>query len=258
MAVQMARRLTPTLYRSPLEMAAILGTDLDPWQRDALASEAQQLLLNVTRQGGKSTVAALIGLHRALYVDRSLVLIVSPGERQSFLLFEKVMASYKALGRPVASRTENVFSLKLVNGSQVHALPGKDGTIRGFSDVALLLIDEAARVPDPIMAAVRPMLAVSGGRLIAMSTPWGKRGWWHSAWTEGGDDWQRYEVPATDCPRISPEFLAQERRTLPDLVFRSEFLCEFTETEDQYFRSESIGRAFDDGVPLLFPTDEAA
>lgn len=233
-------------------MARAIGIELDPWQRNFLVSEEPRILLNVTRQGGKSTVSALKGLHRALYVDRSLVLIVSPGERQSVLLFEKLMTFYKDLGRPVPSRTENVFSLRLSNGSQIHALPGKDGTIRGFSNVNLMLIDEASRVPDPIIAAVRPMLAVSGGDLVAMSTPFGKRGWWYHAWEEGGDDWVRYEVPATACPRISPAFLAEEQRALPDLWFRAEYGCEFTETEDQYFRTETIERAFDDGIAPLF------
>ena len=35
------------------------GLTLDPWQRDALLSAAPRLLLNATRQSGKSTVAAL-------------------------------------------------------------------------------------------------------------------------------------------------------------------------------------------------------
>ena len=239
-------------------MAEKLGIDLDPWQRNALNETAPHMLLNVTRQGGKSTVASLIGLHQALYTDRSLVLIVSPGERQSLLLFEKLMDYYKLLGRPRASRTENVFSLKLDNGSAVHALPGKDGTIRGFSGVDLLLIDEASRVPDPIMAAVRPMLAVSGGRLVAMSTPAGQRGWWYQAWTEGGTDWTRFEVPAVNCPRISSEFLAAERRALPRLVYQAEYECQFTENTDAVFSRADVSAALVGGMASvrLFSDDE--
>src|SRR5215213_6349159 len=99
---------------------------------------------------------------------------------------------YRRLGRPVPAATENKLSLELANGSEVHALPGDEGGIRGFSGVTLLLVDEASRVPDQLMAAVRPMLAVSGGRLVTMSTPWGKRGWWHEEWANGGDGWKRY------------------------------------------------------------------
>jgi len=51
------------------------------------------------------------------------------------------------------------------------SLPGDEGTVRGFSGVSLLVIDEAARVADPLYFAVRPMLAVSQGRLVALDTP---------------------------------------------------------------------------------------
>ena len=36
-----------------------LGIDLDPWQAEVLTSASTRLLLNVTRQGGKSTTAAV-------------------------------------------------------------------------------------------------------------------------------------------------------------------------------------------------------
>lgn len=246
---------------SRLAMAEHLGIELDTWQHDALTSASRQLLLNVTRQGGKSTVAALLGLHEALTRPNALVLAVSPGERQSKLLFRKLMGYYRVLrdaGLATPAVVENKLSLELANGSEVHALPGQEDTIRGFSAVTLLLVDEASRVADDLIAAVRPMLAVSGGRLVTMSTPWGKRGWWYQAWSEGGDDWQRFEIPATACPRISAEFLAAERRALPPLWFASEYECEFVEPDDAFFRYETIGRAFDDGLAPLFPLVEAA
>ncbi len=57
----------------------------------------------------------------------------------------------------------------LENGSRIVSLPGTEGTIRSYSAVRLLLVDEASRVDDDTIAAVRPMLAVSGGQLIALS-----------------------------------------------------------------------------------------
>jgi hypothetical protein len=233
-------------------MAERLGLELDDWQRDALRSDARQLLLNVTRQGGKSTVAALLGLHEALTRPHALVLAVSPGERQSKLLFRTLMGSYRALGKPVPAIVENKLSLELANDSEVHALPGQQDTIRGFSAVTMLLVDEAARVSDDLIAAVRPMLAISGGRLVTMSTPFGKRGWWWGAWSEGGDDWERFEIPATQCPRISPAFLAEERRALPPMWFSSEYECQFVEPLDAFFRYEDIAAATSDEVRPLF------
>ena len=136
------------------------------------------------------------------------MLTISPTERQSALLFRQIMRFYRDLGSPVPALIENRLSLELANGSAVYALPGSEANIRGFSSVALMLADEAARIPDSLVAAMRPMLGASDGRLIAASTPAGQRGWWWQAWTEGGDDWERFEVRADTCPRLSPAFLA--------------------------------------------------
>jgi hypothetical protein len=75
------------------------------------------------------------------------------------------------------------------------------------------------------------MLAVSNGRLICLSTPYGKRGFFHDAWARGGDDWARIEVPADRISRISREFLAGERRALGESWYRQEFCCSFESLE---------------------------
>lgn len=255
-AVLANRVQAPPAIGSPEQLAFRLGIELDLWQRGFLRSDARQILLNASRQAGKSTLSAVIGLHEALTVPGALILIVSPTERQSKLLFRKLMTYFRQLGEPVPATIENKLSLELVNGSEVHALPGAEGTIRGFSAVTLLLIDEASRVDDALLIAVRPMLAVSGGRLIALSTPFGRRGWFFESWVNGGGDWQRIEVKATDVPRISPTFLEAERRAMPDMFFRSEYLCEFVANSDSYFRPEDIDRAFVGHITPLFSEDE--
>ncbi len=96
------------------------------------------------------------------------------------------------------------------------------------------------------------MLAVSNGRLVALSTPWGKRGWWHDAWANGGADWARVEVPATACPRISPAFLEEERRALGPLWFAGEYECRFVDTVDQVFGHDLVMAALSAEVAPLF------
>src|SRR5262249_46209279 len=116
------------------------------------------------------------------YSPGALVLLCSPSLRQSGELFRKVLHLFEALQRPVAVRTTSALQLELVNGSRILSLPAQEETIRGYSGVNLLLIDEAARVPDALYRSVRPMLAVSQGRLVALSTPYGKRGWFYEEW----------------------------------------------------------------------------
>jgi len=236
-ATDLALALDPGL------LAREAGITPDPWQGRLLRSDSPRILLNCCRQSGKSTMAALLAAHTALYQPGSLVLVLSPTLRQSQELFRKTLGIYRALDRPVPAEAETKLSLELENGSRIVSLPGKESTVRGFSAVALLICDEAARVPDDLYFSVRPMLAVSGGRLIALSTPFGTRGWWFEAW-RSSEPWERFEVPASECPRISAAFLEEERRNLGEWWFRQEYLCEFLDAETQAFRREDIEKAF--------------
>jgi hypothetical protein len=194
-------------------------------------------------------MAAVVALHRALYYPDSLILCLAPALRQSQELFAKIAGFYRDLGRPVPPQGERRLSLELENGSRIVTLPGTERTIRGFSGVDLLLVDEAARVDDALYYSTRPMLAVSGGALILLSTPYGRRGVFYEEWTgEAGEAWERYEVPASAVPRIPPEFLEAERRSMPEWWFAQEYLCEFRETEDQLWTHEMIEGARDDSL----------
>jgi len=235
----------------PLAFANAVGlTDSDDWQRRLLKSSSPRVILNCCRQSGKSTMAAVLALHRALIRPASLVLILAPAERQAKELFSKVAEFYHALGIPIPADSYRKLGVELTNRSRIEALPGTEKTIRGFSGADLLIVDEASRVDDALYYAVRPMLAVSGGRMIMLSTAFGKRGIFYKVWS-GQEEWDRYEVTAIACPRISEEFLEEERRALPSWVFRQEYECSFEETDDQVFTTEMIDAAVSaDVVPL--------
>src|SRR5215217_4325278 len=239
------------LALDPAAFARALGLEPDAWQEELLRSTSDRVLLNCSRQSGKSTISGVIALHRALYYPGSLVLCLAPALRQSQELFGKVLGFYRDLGRPVSPQAERKLSLELENGSRIVTLPGTEKTIRVFSGTSLLVLDEAARVEDELYFAVRPMLAVSGGALMMLSTPYGKRGVFYEEWTSG-HGWERYEVSASQCPRISEEFLEEER--LPPFIFRQEYECSFEETEDQVFTTDMIDRALTDEVKPLFGT----
>src|SRR5215203_3555366 len=233
-----------------IAFAHSLGIVPDLWQEQLLGSEAPRVLLNCSRQSGKSTMASVLALHRALIMPGSLILILAPAERQAKELFSKVAAFYRTLGHIIAMDSYRKLGMHLSNGSRIEALPGTEKTIRGFSGADLLIVDEASRVDDALYYAVRPMLAVSGGRMVMLSTPWGKRGVFYEAWT-GPEEWDRYEVAAAACPRISEEFLEEERRALPSWVFRQEYECSFEETDDQVFTTEMIDAAVSADVEPL-------
>jgi hypothetical protein len=236
----------------PPRLMAAGGITPDPWQRDLLRSQGKRHLLLCTRQAGKSTTTAALALWEALYRAPALILLLSPSLRQSQELFKKVVDFYHAIGGPIPVAEESALRLSLVNGSRIIALPGTEATIRGYSGVRLLVIDEASRVDDGLYYSVRPMLAVSGGRLVALTTPFGKRGFFFDAWENGGPEWERVKVTAHDCPRISPEFLEEERAASGDWWFSQEYLCEFRDTVDQVFATDLILKAMNDDTPQLF------
>lgn len=231
----------------PVLVAEEMGLEPDQWQRQFLRSPAPRTLLNCSRQSGKSTATALLAAHTALYDPGALVLLLSPTQRQSHELFRKALDAYHAIPTAIPITQESALRMELSNGSRVVSLPGKETTVRGFSGVRLLAVDEAARVPDELYYSVRPMLAVSGGRLVALSTPFGTRGWWYEAW-RSEEPWERYEVPAAECPRISEEFLEEERRSMGEWWWAQEYGCEFLDAETQPFGREDVERAFEEEV----------
>jgi hypothetical protein len=236
----------------PSKLMEAAGMTPDPWQAALLQNDWQRALLLCSRQAGKSTVTGALATHVAQYDAGSLTLLLSASQRQSGELFRKVKSFYAALPNRVPVKQESALQIELINGSRIVALPGKEETIRGYSGVDLLVVDEAARVKDALYFSVRPMLAVSGGRLICLSTPFGRRGFFFQEWEEGSEDWHRTKITALDVPRITAEFLEEERRALGDWWFRQEYGCEFLETTDQVFSYDLIQEAMSSDIQPLF------
>jgi hypothetical protein len=207
-----------------------------------------------------------------------LVLVLTPSERQSNEFMRRIQELHEALRRPTtmaggvmsvydkqaaevgkddgylrlpAKTRESSLQVHLNNGSRIIGLPASEGKVRVYSSVALLLIDEASRVDDALYRAMRPTLAVSRGRLLALSTPFGKRGWFHEAW-HGPGDWERVKVTADQCPRISADFLAEERQALGERWFRQEYFCSFEDAVDAVFNYSDIQACLSDCVQPLF------
>jgi hypothetical protein len=247
--------LLARLRADPARILADARMEPDPWQADLLRSRAARMLLLCSRQSGKSQVAAALALQAALLDPPALVLLLSPTQRQSGELFrDKVKRLYNALGRPVATVQESALTMELANGSRIVSLPGDEETVRGYSGVRLLVIDEASRVDDALYHSVRPMLATSRGRLVCLSTPFGRRGFFHEAWA-GAEPWKRVKITADQCPRITVEFLAEERRCIGERWFRQEYGCEFLTAVGAVFSGDDIDRAFvNDVQPLEFPS----
>jgi hypothetical protein len=228
-----------------------LHFEADATQAEVLNGNYRRLLLNCTRQWGKSTVAAAKAVYQAHAKPGSLTLVVSPSSRQSGEVLRKVEEFVKRMGVPPRSDGDNRMSMLFPNGSRIVGLPGTEATVRGFSAVSLLVVDEAARVSDELYLAIRPMLAVSRGTLWLMSTPFGRRGFFYEAWEHGGDEWERVRVTAQDCSRIPRGFLTRERRATGDRAYRQEYLCDFLHADHDVFDGELVYGAITGAVKPL-------
>ena len=211
------------------------GLEPDPWQQEVLRTDDPRVLLLCCRQSGKSTVAGALAVHTAIVKPDALVLLLSPSLRQSTELFRMVTTIYRRTAREsVPVKQESGLRLELANGSRLIALPGTEETTRGFSGVDLLVIDEAARCSDELYYSIRPMVAVSKGRILVLSTPWGRKGWFYHAWTHESA-WLKIRIPASKCPRLSEQILEQERESLGEAFFRQEYGCEFVDAGTESF-----------------------
>jgi len=180
----------------------------DLWQKKVLRYDGPRLLLNCTRQWGKSTVVAARAYHTAKYKPESLILLLSPSLRQSSELFRKVLEIEEGDETALRKIEDSRLYMTMENGSRIVSLPGREGTVRGYSGARLIIIDEASKVLDELYYSIRPMLAVSEGSLILLSTPYGKRGFFFKEWAEGGN--QGYCVAvSSDIKRVSRRRAAQ-------------------------------------------------
>lgn len=231
---------TEAVRRSPLDLANALGVALDPWQRNALTTATHDILLLVTRQGGKGEVATFLALDQLINVPGSTTVVVSRADRQAKRLLRRIKRRYRQLADVSPVISDSQFTFELRNGAEVLALPGSEETIRGIEAVDLLIIDEAALVPDDLFHAVFPMLATTDGRCVAMSSARGRRGWFYKEWVDGGEEWHREKITWQQVPRFKPEWIARTRRRLGEFMFVQEFECAFLDDVTQFFASDLI------------------
>jgi hypothetical protein len=238
----------PIPDRTTLDLAAEMGLTLDDWQRRVLSAPHRRKICLVSRQGGKGLVASLTATEKMLADPGSKTIILTPTEEQSKRLLSRIKEGYARLSTAPRIITDLGTEFRLINGSRVLAMPGSETSVRGIDAVDLLLVDEAALVPDDLYAAVRPMLATTNGPELDFSTPHGKRGWFYRSWVRATTPpvpghMLAVKVTADQIPRISPEFLANERSELGDFVFQQEYLMEWLDDETQVFASDLIAAA---------------
>lgn len=223
--------------------------ELDAWQKEVLDYQGN-IAVRAGRQVGKSTIIARKAAEFAIKNPNKSVLIISHTERQAYLLFTKILYylqdNHKLLimqgkDRPTKSQ------LKLRNKSIIRCLPtGLDGSgIRGYT-IDLLIADEAAFIPDEVWPAVTPMLSTTGGKIILLSTPFGRQGYFYESFSD--DNFKTWHINAEDVAeqREEPQktFMKdhqeKEKAKMTQLQYAQEYLGEFVDELRQLFSDNII------------------
>jgi hypothetical protein len=225
------------------------GFVADEKQAAILRSDALRLILLTARQVGKSTIAALRALFLALRCRNSLILMVSPVGSQAGEILAKATVFAAELGIRIRGDGINRQSLLLPNGSRLVARPAVPVSLRGYSKARLIIVDEAAYVKPESYQALSPILAVGGGSLWVVSTPAGPVGHFADLWHDPDNGWEKHSISAAECPRLSPDFIASERRTFGDLYVAQEYFCQFVAAGLQLLTRSQIKEATVETLP---------
>lgn len=223
----------------------ISGFTLDEWQKGVLRSQAKRLALLCSRQSGKSEAVALLGAHIA--ATGGAAVVVAPSLRQSSNLFRRMRAHLSRSGARMTRETAT--DITLAGGGWASCLPGdRPSMLRGLSlrhsGEAALLIDECAFVKGELWPVASPMLAAApDARLVMLSTPAGPIGEFYRVWTDEAGGFERITVKAGDCPRISAEFLEEEKRRL-GVLFAQEYECQFITSGESVFSADALAAMF--------------
>src|SRR5262245_9648419 len=109
----------PVVVPSAVELMTTAGCAPDPWQVAVLESTSSRILLNCSRQAGKTLVSAALALSTAMQERGSLVLMLAPSLRQSMESFRAVLTLYRPWAGQMPSDAESALRLELTNGSRV-------------------------------------------------------------------------------------------------------------------------------------------
>lgn len=236
----------------PVAFARGRGFEAEAWQAHLMRTAARRVVVPCARQVGKTQTVSFKALHTAINWPRRDVLIISPSQRQSDEFLLRVAGIYRGMHEAPRLKRDNTSEMGLANGARVVSLPGSAGTVRGFANIKLLVIDEAAYVDDEVFASVLPMVG-SDGQIIALSTPWGQRGWfWSLAEGAPRNGWEKHRVTVYDSAQYTPARIAEVRASVGSFVFASDYEAMFTDTTEQLFGTEDVRRAFTPSVLPLF------
>ncbi len=232
-----------------------IGVPLTSWQADALTLEARTTAIVAPRQSGKSRSLSVLALWWSFRSPGQRVLIVSAGEEASRRLLADVRRA--ATGSPLLSASvvdEQAGLLTLSNGSEIRSVPASERQVRGWT-VDLLLVDEAAMVPDDLLlgAAFPTVAARPNARIVLASSATVASGAFFDHFRLGEQGSQHiasHRWILSDAHWISPSQIEAARESMSEARFSAEYEGVFASGADALFSRAALDRATADFLPV--------
>lgn len=264
------RALLSGFYGLPMDTTAQDTFKALTGRSGAPTESHNELWLVVGRRGGKSHAAALIAVFEAAFQDHRDKL--APGEVATVMLLAADRQQARTLLRYVRGFFENPMLKKLVrretadglelwNRSAIEIHTASHKAVRGYT-LAAAILDEVAFWPSDgahpdieVVAALRPALATLNGRLIALSSPYARRG---MLWTQYQKHYGKdsavlvAQAPSRTLNPTLPQRVIDDAMNDDAARASAEYLAQFRSDIEQFLKVETV-QAATRPKPLALP-----
>lgn len=201
-------------------------------------SKARFRIANCGRRFGKTLACSAEIIKFALEHPGSVCWWVAPFYRTCAIGYRLIS---KAVDPYVSRNYKSDMRIELENGSVIEFRSTENPESLRGEGVHFMVCDEAALIQKQAWEeALRPTLTDHQGKAIFISTPKG-RNWFYYLFQRGLDpnepDYESFSFPTSNNPFINEAEIEDVRRTLPEDVFRQEYLAEFLKESAGVFRN---------------------
>lgn len=207
-----------------------------PVVKSCLNNEDYFIVLNASRQSGKTFLATIVACYWALSQHNQHIMLVSPTDSQVRKIYKQIMKMLApALNATVKSYKIQAgdSEIQFINGSVLlFRSAASENSLRGYSNTHMILDECAFIKQDTWQEILAPTLAVRGKKVLFCSTPKGKS-FFYELFQRGlnkENKYKSYKITYHQNPYANQEFIEEQKRILPDLVFKQEYLGEFVDS----------------------------
>lgn len=225
---------------------------------DAINNGSQKyFVLDIGRQFGKSLLATNQKLYWGFNDPGCKIGWVSPVYKQAKKVFEDVESAFEKSPGVFLHKNKTDLTFTLVSGSTIQYFSAERyDNIRGFTFDYLICDEFAFMDAEAWTEVLRATVLVKGKKVLLISTPKGKNHFYQMHSLDGvNPQYKSFTMSSYDNPLIDPKEIDDARSTLPDHVFRQEYLAEFIDGGAGIFNDLNIKKPVAQGLRYFAGVD---